>query len=69
MTDDPARNRFFAIALLRLSGALLVMFGLVIAAGRFESLPRFAGIVMVVVGAVDFALVPVLLARRWRTPK
>lgn len=69
MTDDPARKRFLAITLLRLSGALLVMFGLVIAAGRFESLPRLAGIVMVIVGAIDFALVPVLLARRWRTPR
>ncbi|MBS0502715.1 MAG: hypothetical protein JSS55_02730 [Proteobacteria bacterium] len=69
MTDDPARKRFLAISLLRLSGAVLVMFGLVIAAGRFESLPRLAGIVMVVVGALDFALVPLLLARRWRTPK
>ncbi|MBS0313883.1 MAG: hypothetical protein JSS05_06795 [Proteobacteria bacterium] len=69
MTDDPARKRFLAIWLLRLSGAVLVMFGLVIAAGRFESLPRLAGIVMVVVGALDFALVPLLLARRWRTPK
>lgn len=69
MTDDPARRRYFAIALLRLSGALLVMFGMVIAAGKFPSIPKPAGIVMILVGALDFALVPVMLARRWRTPK
>ena len=69
MTDDPARNRYFAIALLRLSGALLVMFGMVIAAGKFQQMPNWAGIVMIIVGALDFALVPVLLARRWRSPK
>jgi hypothetical protein len=65
--DALARNRFFALSLLRIAGALLIMAGLVIAAGRFESLPPLA--VMVLVGAIDFALVPLWLARRWRTPK
>jgi drug/metabolite transporter (DMT)-like permease len=68
-SDALARNRFFALSLLRIAGALLIIAGLVIAAGRFESLPPVAGIVMVLVGAVDFALVPLWLARRWRTPK
>ncbi|MFD1610184.1 hypothetical protein ACFSCW_00055 [Sphingomonas tabacisoli] len=67
--DDLARTRFFILSLLRLSGAVLVMFGLVIAAGRFESIPKVAGTAMVLIGALDFALVPRLLARRWRTPK
>jgi hypothetical protein len=69
MDDDKARNRFLAISLLRLAGALLVMFGLVIAAGRLPDVPRIVGIIAVLVGAADFALVPLLLARRWRTPK
>jgi hypothetical protein len=69
MNDDKARNRFLAISLLRLAGALLVMFGLVTAAGRLPDVPRIVGIVAVLVGALDFALVPLLLARRWRTPK
>jgi drug/metabolite transporter (DMT)-like permease len=68
-SDALARNRFFALSLLRIAGALLIIAGLVIAAGRFERLPPVAGIVMVLVGAVDFALVPLWLARRWRTPK
>lgn len=69
MNDNQARNRFLVISLLRLAGALLVMFGLVIAAGRLPDVPRIVGIVAVLVGALDFALVPLLLARRWRTPK
>jgi hypothetical protein len=69
MDDNQARNRFLAISLLRLAGALLVMFGLVIAAGRLPDVPRIVGIVAVLIGALDFALVPLLLARRWRTPK
>jgi drug/metabolite transporter (DMT)-like permease len=67
--DALARNRFLVISILRIAGALLILAGLVIAAGRIESFPRVAGIVMVIVGALDFALVPLWLARRWRTPK
>lgn len=69
MDDTQARNRFLAISLLRIAGALLVMFGVVIAAGRLPDVPRVVGIIAILVGALDFALVPLLLARRWRTPK
>jgi len=69
MDDSQARNRFLAISLLRLAGALLILFGLVIAAGRLPDVPRLVGIIAVLVGALDFALVPLMLARRWRTPK
>ncbi|GAO39902.1 hypothetical protein SCH01S_39_01870 [Sphingomonas changbaiensis NBRC 104936] len=69
MDDSQARNRFLAISLLRLAGALLILFGLVIAAGRLPEVPRLVGIIAVLVGALDFALVPLMLARRWRTPK
>lgn len=69
MDDSQARNRFLAISLLRLAGALLILFGLAIAAGRLPDVPRLVGIIAVLVGALDFALVPLMLARRWRTPK
>jgi hypothetical protein len=69
MDDSQARNRHLAISLLRLGGALAIMFGLVIAAGRLPEVPRIVGIIAVLVGALDFALVPLWLARRWRTPK
>jgi hypothetical protein len=69
VTDDPARSRFLVLSLLRMSGAVLVMLGLLIAAGRFPVIPTAAGIAIVLAGAIDFALLPLLLARRWRTPK
>ena len=69
MDDDKARNRFLAISLLRLAGALLIRVGLVIAAGRLAEVPRIVGVIAIIVGALDFALVPLWLARRWRTPK
>jgi hypothetical protein len=67
MTDDPARTRFFLLSLTRLGGAVLLMLGLVVASGRFEAVPRGVGIVMVMLGAFGFALLPRLLARRWRS--
>lgn len=69
MTPDPARTRFFILALLRLVGAAAIMVGLVIAAGRFPDIPRFAGVALTLIGALDFAFVPRLLARRWRSPQ
>lgn len=69
MSDDRlARNRFFVISFVRLGGAVLLMFGLIAANGRLWGLPRAAGIVLVIVGAIEFAILPRLLARRWRSP-
>lgn len=69
MSDDRlARNRFFVISFVRLGGAVLLMFGLIAANGRLGGLPRAAGIVLVIVGAIEFAILPRLLARRWRSP-
>lgn len=68
MSDTRARNRFFVISFVRLGGAVLMMFGLLIANRRLGTLPREAGIVLVLFGAFEFALLPRLLARRWRSP-
>ena len=65
---DPAVPRYFAIQVLRLSGALMVAAGLAVLTGRLD-LPRAAGVVLVLAGLFDFAVVPVLLARRWRSPR
>jgi len=67
-SDTQARNRFFVIGMMRLSGAVLVVFGLIVALGRIASIPIEAGYALVIFGLLDFAVIPVLLARRWRTP-
>lgn len=64
---DPARARFFAIQFTRLGGAALVVLGLAIVARKID-LPPVAGVVIALAGLADFALFPLLLARRWRTP-
>jgi hypothetical protein len=69
MADDPARGRFLVIGLTRLGGAGLVLLGLAATYGRLGAVPREAGVAMTLVGVLAFAVVPILLARRWRTPR
>ena len=63
-----ARRRYFAIAMLRLGGAAMAVFGLVVIAGRIESMPRMAGYALLLFGLFELAVMPRLLARAWRTP-
>ena len=64
---DPAKARFIAIALIRLSGVIMVMAGLLITEQRI-ALPWGAGGFLTVVGFFDVFVMPKILARRWRTP-
>ena len=66
--DARARTRFFTIGLVRLGGALMVMFGIVIASGKLAGVPVAAGYAIVVLGFLDLALFPRLLAKAWRSP-
>jgi hypothetical protein len=66
--DNRARNRFAIISLTRLTGGFVLMLGILAASGRFESVPKEAGILLTFLGAFGFALAPRMLARRWRSP-
>jgi drug/metabolite transporter (DMT)-like permease len=71
--DALAKKRFFAITAMRLMGAILVLAGFVLIRGGVElagqPTDRWIGVAVVLVGAFDFAVFPLLLARRWRSPK
>ena len=71
--DALAKKRFFAITLMRLMGALFVLSGFVLISGGFalagQPTDRWIGVAVVLVGAFDFAVFPLILARRWRSPK
>jgi predicted cobalt transporter CbtA len=71
--DALAKKRFFAITAMRLMGAIFVAIGFVLIRGGFElagqPTDRWIGVAVVLIGAFDFALMPLLLARRWRSPK
>ena len=68
MTKDPARTRFFAIGLVRLSGAALALLGIAILNNRLIEPAEVIGGILIVVGVVDLLVFPLILARRWRTP-
>lgn len=67
MTDrDPAAARFWMIQLHRLAGMVLVVLGAMVVAGRLDW-PTALGPVLMIVGMIDFFLVPLLLSRFWKT--
>lgn len=68
MDERQARNRHMLISLTRLSGAVLIIFGMIALSGRID-LDRTYAWVMAIVGMADFFFVPLVLYRRWRTPK
>ena len=71
--DALAKKRFFAINAMRLMGAIFVLIGFVLIRGGWElagqPTDRWIGVAVVLIGAFDFAVMPLLLARRWRSPR
>lgn len=65
---DPAKARFFTISVLRLVGVACVIIGILVNQGRIEW-PQWLGWVLMGIGLVDVFVLPLVLARRWRTPK
>lgn len=70
--SDPAAGRFFALQAVRLSGAVMVLLGVMIGTGRAPAalggIPQAVGYVLAVLGMAEFFWIPRLLARKWRTP-
>ena len=64
---DKARARHLVISVQRLLGAALIVLGLLALNGALDW-GKTAGAVLVILGLVDFAVLPIVLARRWRTP-
>ncbi len=67
MTEDPAKARFLFIAVHRLFGAALVVLGILAVEGILDW-GATVGLVLIVLGVIDVFLVPLALARLWRTP-
>ncbi len=70
--DDLAKKRYIALSMMRIIGIAMVMAGFLLIAGRWSitgpDLDRWIGGVLVLFGAFDFAVMPKLLARRWKSP-
>ena len=73
LPDDKAREeiqaqyRFLVINLCRISGAIMLVIGLAVIAREAFGLPKAAGYILFFIGIFDFLLVPVLLAKRWKS--
>lgn len=67
--ETRAQYRFLIINIVRISGAIMLVLGLAIIARGVFDLPIEAGYVLFLVGIIDFILVPVLLAKRWKSSK
>ena len=68
MTEDPAKTRFLILNLIRLSGVVLVFTGAALIAKRWVEPAEIIGGVLIALGAFEVLIVPLILARRWRTP-
>ncbi len=68
--EAQAKQRFLIINLVRLSAIVFLFVGAANIGGKL--LPEFTpllGQILLVIGAIDFFLAPVLLKRMWRTPE
>ena len=71
MNDDDeaqARNRYFVIQLMRILGVALVLVGILVVRGKIAIEP-VAGYAFIAIGLADVFVMPLVLARKWRTPR
>lgn len=68
-----AKQRFFALSLFRLSGALILIFGMAISLEHFGWVQgdkaKWMGIIVSTVGFIQFIIVPRILARAFATSR
>lgn len=68
MSADPARNRFIVINVVRVTGVAMVLTALLILAGKID-LPQPAAIVLAGLGMIEVFVMPLVLSRRWKSPR
>ena len=67
--NDPARARFFALGLIRFSGVAIAFLGVAILSKRWVEPAEIIGGALMAIGAFEVLVLPIILAKRWRTPK
>ncbi|QZH73847.1 MAG: hypothetical protein JY451_08650 [Erythrobacter sp.] len=65
---DPAKSRFIMLQLMRLGGLLLILGAILILTDKVAG-PHLLGYGLLVFGLFEFFFLPLILNRRWRTPK
>ncbi|KMS60253.1 hypothetical protein V474_00790 [Novosphingobium barchaimii LL02] len=68
--SDPAAARFAMIQVTRIFGVACVIAGMLMANGRlFAGAPVWIAYLILAIGLVGIFVIPVKMARKWRTPK
>lgn len=66
--DRSARSRFFTIGAVRLAGAVTIALAVAISYGRIDSVPAELAYVLLVLGVIEFLVLPQILVKRWKSP-
>lgn len=72
VNDDVARQRWMLIQLLRLGGVAFAVLGILMTQGAVNIAGddnRLVGYGFIVIGLLDAFVVPLVLARKWRSPQ
>ncbi len=67
MTEEQAKQRFFLLAGIRLSGVIIAFFGIAVVMKRLIEPADIIGTALIAIGAFEVIVLPVLLMRSWRT--
>ncbi|ODP38669.1 hypothetical protein [Sphingomonas turrisvirgatae] len=68
MTEDPARNRYFAMVGTQLVAVIGAVFGLVLMGRAADWYVMILGGAILLASLYMMAVVPRAMARKWRTP-
>jgi hypothetical protein len=67
---DPAVLRFWALQFTRVMGVGFIIVGMLVSTDRIlPQLPQWAGWLLIAMGMAGVFVLPVMMARKWRTPK
>jgi len=66
--EKNALGKYFTIGLVRIMGIALMAVGFAVLLNNFMELPDIAGYFLIIMGGFEFIVLPILLARSWKTP-
>lgn len=66
MNEDLAKQRFMVLTAVRFTGAAMALAGLAVIGGKLD-LPMWAGYGLFVVGLFEAMIVPIVLAKGWKS--
>ncbi len=69
-SEDKAKQQFLMLNLVRFVGLAFVILGVTMISGKILGPDgAFPGTILVIMGAIEFFIAPVILKKMWRTPE